>query len=1146
MGTMNTSTREITWMHISDLHFRETTKEDAKIVFQSLLEDLAEIQKPIEQGGRYGLKPDFIFVSGDIAFSSQPTQYQLAIDFFDDLLGKAGLEKKFLFMVPGNHDVDRSVVLADYVNKKLDDHAAVRKALTDPQDRKGYMGRFHNFFDFTTHYLGKEAAFSEENYYRVETRHFKGVDISVLCLNSAWRSYDDGDRANLLVGEHQVRQALQKSKADASPDALRIALMHHPFEWLAEKDQEFCSTVLHDECSFILHGHLHKSGMSNSLSFGNWVTNIAGGACYESIDYTNRYNYVKLDLETGKGNIFLRVFSKEGMGFWTQDSILHRRYPDGIVPFCSRPPLIQTSEKEPIGGAGKPLLLGRFRNSTRQRSDPGQEIYQATDGSGREVHLVVIQQPLVIPGPGADVLRSLKHTNLVSILDVGQVDGRSFMAYERVNAPTLKEEISQRAQTDGQLARAFSVEETVSVLCALGAGLEHLHNAKIVHGSLNPENIWLPELLQPKIGGTGLLYIRPTGMLWPLSYYASPEQILHEQATPQSDLWALGVIGYQMLTGRLPFGALGESDFAVRQEVLMQWPIPPEVFGTNVTPWLSKIILKLLSRQGEDRFQTAEQVVDALKKGDTEVATRVPASDVCEKTLYEHLCAGNPMIFLYTEEEERALAIIQRAVGRIRKEMSGRDLPLMNWTVTQGVAPLEEGAPISFGLPVSPQEVLRKFTTANKPGVLVLRDYHPYLGIPTVQRMMLDFYERPKVWQPPKELPTCVIFVSYDQPLPEVLQKAVQVVYLDPPGEEEIRAAIENKLKAQPEEGQQISPLDVYEFTALSSGMAMKDIQRAMDRSITRCGAFTPAFRQDLLYVKGEVVRQTNLLEYIEPGVDFDQVGGMDLLREQVRWMGKALQMGAWMPIPRGWLLLGASGTGKSLCVRAIAGEWDLPLLRLDLSRIFEPKIGSSEANLRQMIELVERLSPAILWIDEIEKALAGSDDPTISRLFSTLLAWLQEHTAPVFILATSNERAGGDESIFQQAPELFRPGRFDAIYYIDLPVKEERIEILHILLRKYKIPDGQVGVSALAAALEHATGVEIEQCLIDALYAANHQGRALPGTEDIRAEIQVQSAHFMFASPVGERLQSLLREKARSVGALPVSSLAEQLYPEE
>jgi predicted phosphodiesterase len=304
----------ITWLHISDLHWRESEAYDANVVAGALLRDLAERTERIApELGRI----DFIFVTGDIAFASKPEEYVLAQRFFDELRRVTGVRKDRLFIVPGNHDVDRETISdeARDMVAELNGQGAVNRLLGNDIQRAIVMQRFHRYEWFLNNYMGRYLPFSSGRYFYKRERRLADKRIAILGLNSAWASASDADRLHLFLGEPQVRTALHRAgRAD-----IRIALMHHPFEWLHDSDRDVCEQLLLHGCDFVLRGHLHRTDLTYQQSPGSRAMVIGAGACYKTREHPNAYNLVHLDLDSESGVIYLRVYSNRGRGFWTED-----------------------------------------------------------------------------------------------------------------------------------------------------------------------------------------------------------------------------------------------------------------------------------------------------------------------------------------------------------------------------------------------------------------------------------------------------------------------------------------------------------------------------------------------------------------------------------------------------------------------------------------------------------------------------------------------------------------------------------------------------------------------------------------------------------------------------------------------------------
>ncbi|MCG2768951.1 MAG: winged helix-turn-helix domain-containing protein [Chloroflexota bacterium] len=320
----------LTWLHLSDPHFRESDTYDEKIVLKTLRED---IEKRIHEDG---LQPEFIVITGDIAFVGKPREYGLACQFLDDLLCVTGIPKSHLFIVPGNHDIDREAVkrtprlIAKHINEsRSKEELRKRVAEVLDENRQLLLERFHHYADFVNDYFTSHLRFDDEHYFYTKVFPLGNLRIAILGLNTAWLSGADEENKKLVLGERQVRAAVEQTEgAD-----LRIALLHHPFDWLHEYDEEDVEPLLKDSCDFVLRGHLHKTNLALEVAPDGETMEIAAGACYLGRGHPNSYNIVRLDLDAGKGKIVLRRFTDQRGGFWTQDGLTYRNVPNGVWHF---------------------------------------------------------------------------------------------------------------------------------------------------------------------------------------------------------------------------------------------------------------------------------------------------------------------------------------------------------------------------------------------------------------------------------------------------------------------------------------------------------------------------------------------------------------------------------------------------------------------------------------------------------------------------------------------------------------------------------------------------------------------------------------------------------------------------------------------
>lgn len=393
-------------MHISDLHFEEPSRPDAKVVLDSFLEDVSTCIL------KHDLCPDFVAATGDIAFSgrpsgdpSLPSEYNQARTFFDRLLNRVGLSRDRFFVVPGNHDVDRSSISpgAAAVDAELTNRERTEKLWATPGDRRQVFARLDNYAAFVNDYLKPHVHLDDERPCYVRTLSLGGRRVAVLGLNSAWRCASDQDRGRLLLGEPQVRLALQLSSATD----LRIALLHHPLEWLAEFDRDDSGALLLDHCDFVLQGHLHLNAITHVSSPDGLAMVLSAGAQYATRRFPNMYNWVRFDLETSVGTVYLRRYSDARGGFWTPDSQSYRNAPEGIYSFALHEPTAVPRPRTHASLAARQSIEATYLSELVLELDQWRGL-----GIHRPVHLARSYVPHSLQGAGgarpeAQVLREL-------------------------------------------------------------------------------------------------------------------------------------------------------------------------------------------------------------------------------------------------------------------------------------------------------------------------------------------------------------------------------------------------------------------------------------------------------------------------------------------------------------------------------------------------------------------------------------------------------------------------------------------------------------------------------------------------------------------------------------------------------------------
>ncbi len=450
--------------------------------------------------------------------------------------------------------------------------------------------------------------------------------------------------------------------------------------------------------------------------------------------------------------------------------------------------------------------------------------------------------------------------------------------------------------------------------------------------------------------------------------------------------------------------------------------------------------------------------------------------------------ARYPILHIASYEEERVEESLSLVATRRGKN-------LVCWSITRGLYTYGESltqGKRSFGANTTdPIAALEEVVRQVDPIVFVFKDLHPFLKDHSVVRKLRELAHHLK------SSPKTLVLISPELCIPSELEKDVTPVDFPLPGISEIGSLLDSIVKDVTEHGQMelsVQENDREKLLKAALGLTLKEAENAFARAVVQRGNLSSGELSLILNEKKRVIQKSGILEYHEANEDLDDVGGLDGLKDWVRkrsvaFSEEARQFG--LSSPKGVLLLGVQGCGKSLCAKAISAVWNLPLLRLDMGRIFSSLVGSSEENMRRAIRTAESVAPSLLWIDEIDKAFAGmsgsgnSDGGTGSRVFGTFLTWLQEKTSSVFVIATAN-------NISNLPPELLRKGRLDEIFFVDLPDSHEREEILRIHLQQRKRDPEQFELDELVNLCDGFSGAEIEQSLNSALYDAFDQGGEL------------------------------------------------------
>jgi SpoVK/Ycf46/Vps4 family AAA+-type ATPase len=450
--------------------------------------------------------------------------------------------------------------------------------------------------------------------------------------------------------------------------------------------------------------------------------------------------------------------------------------------------------------------------------------------------------------------------------------------------------------------------------------------------------------------------------------------------------------------------------------------------------------------------------------------------------------AQYPLIYLQTSEEERA----EQTIAALAQGKPPRRMYL--WTVTHGIVEYGQPRNITQHNTVSPEAAIEWVTRQREPGIYVFKDLHAFYSAPVV-RWLRDAIASFKGTQ------KTIILMSPVQEIPIELEKEVALLDFPMPNMGELNQVLSNQLEQS--RGRRITTDAREKLLKAALGLTRDEAEKVYRKAQVTAGRLTEEEVNVVLSEKKQLIRRNGILEYIEEDETIDSVGGLEELKRWLKQRSNAFTERAreyGLPQPKGMLILGVPGCGKSLIAKTTSRLWGLPLLRLDMGRVYDGSmVGRSEANLRNALKTAESISPAILFIDELDKAFAGtagsadSDGGTSSRIFGSFLTWMQEKISPVFVMATANrvERLPG---------EFLRKGRFDEIFFVDLPNTEERKEIFTIHLSKRRRDIARFDLDQLANICDGYSGAEIEQALIAAMYEAFAQDREFTQLDIIAA----------------------------------------------
>lgn len=467
-------------------------------------------------------------------------------------------------------------------------------------------------------------------------------------------------------------------------------------------------------------------------------------------------------------------------------------------------------------------------------------------------------------------------------------------------------------------------------------------------------------------------------------------------------------------------------------------------------------------------------------------------------SLKDYIFAGYPGIVYNTPDEEKALEECYEIA-----ELTNRKLYV--WNLKKGVYQIMDS---NFGTKLIKDEdqcppdgaaIKEALELNNGKGNIIycMLDFHPFIKSPEVWRSAKDAFQEAQTKL------ISYVFISHSFELPPELEHKVISISMELPDKEELRELLHDLCQNFMMEKDYIpSKKELIAGANAALGLTLFEAENAFATSLSKKGCIDVAIIND---VKRRIICKDGLLEYQESNESLETIGGMHeftnyAMERLSAYSEEAQEYG--LPYPKGVLLIGIPGCGKSLAAKALSNMWKEPLVKLDLGKLFGSYVGDTERNTRRALQIAESMAPCILWLDEIDKGLSGAnssgknDSGVASRMFGTILTWLQEKKVPVYVIATAN-------NISNLPPELLRKGRFDEILFVNLPSLEERIEIFEIQIRKHKGDPKNFKVKQLAEFSDGYNGAEIEECIVAAMFKAWNDGHRPYKTEDIEAALQ-------------------------------------------
>lgn len=498
-----------------------------------------------------------------------------------------------------------------------------------------------------------------------------------------------------------------------------------------------------------------------------------------------------------------------------------------------------------------------------------------------------------------------------------------------------------------------------------------------------------------------------------------------------------------------------------------------------------------------------------------------------DQNLDIYLRARFTLLVLVTSEEERVLQMVRKACDRIH-------LDCLTWDLGDGFQ-LLTGKNISIPSARDALTALEQIDKSAGEALYVLKDFHEAWSNPQIKRKLRSLVQRLRFTR------KSILVTTPSSKIPDELKNEAVLVDFPPPSATELEESLRQLTQ---DSGAQVNLTQPgrEKLVQAALGLTLSQANRVFAKAIVSNGMLDDRDIDLVTEEKKQILRESEALEFYPVLETPEDVGGLDVLKEWLRLRESAFTQAAreyGLPAPKGIALIGIPGTGKSLTAKMIGGLWRLPLLRLDVGALFGSLVGESEERTRRALRLAETVAPCLVWIDEMEKALStgGLDGGTSMRVFGTILTWMQEKTAPCFVVATAN-------NIASLPPELLRKGRFDEIFFLDLPTFEERKEILAVHLAKRKRLAQDYDLDRLGKESEGYVGAEIEQAIIDAMYVGFNAEREFT-TQDISAALRRQVPLSVSSRETIHALRNWLREgRAQSASFQEAHEAERQFVP--